>query len=69
MKIQELRELTVEELNKRSHELRQEALNLRIQKVTGQLENPARTRNIKREVARIETILTERRNKATTASA
>ena len=63
MKIHELRELTVEELGKRGRELRQEMLTLRLQKATGQLENPFRQRVLRKEVARIETILTERRKK------
>jgi len=64
MKIQEIKELTVEELKKHGKELRAEALALRIQKAAGQLENPARIRLIRREVAQIETVLTERRMKA-----
>lgn len=64
MKIHELRELTVEELGKRGRELRQEMLTLRIQKATGQLENKLRHGQLRKEVARIETILTERRIKA-----
>lgn len=62
MKIKELRESTVEELSARRRELRQEALNLRIQQSTGggQLENPARLTQIRKEIARIETIITER---------
>ena len=63
MKIHELRELTVEELGKRGRDLRQEMLTLRLQKATGQLENPFRQRVLRKEVARIETILTERRKK------
>jgi large subunit ribosomal protein L29 len=68
MKIQEIKELTVEELNKRGRELRSEALSLRVQKAAGQLENPARIPKIRREVAQIETVLTERRNKAKAGS-
>ena len=68
MKIQEIKELTVEELNKRGRELRSESLSLRVQKAAGQLENPARIAKIRREVARIETVLTERRNKAKAGS-
>ncbi len=62
MKIKELRESTVEELSSRRRELKQEALNLRIQQSTGggQLENSARLTHIRREIARIETIITER---------
>lgn len=69
MKIKELRELTVEELTKRSRELRHELLTLRLQQTTGQLENPMRIRMLRKEVAKIETILTERRTKAATAAA
>lgn len=69
MKIKELRELTVEELIKRSRELRQETLTLRLQQTTGQLENPMRINALRKEVAKIETILTERRAKAATAAA
>lgn len=60
MKTKELRELSVDELNGRRRELRQEMLNLRVQQQTGQLENPARLSVLRREVARIETIVTER---------
>ena len=69
MKIKELREQAVEELNARARELKMEALNLRLQQQSGQLENPARRRLIRREVARIETILSERANKAQGAAA
>jgi small subunit ribosomal protein S17 len=60
MKIKELRESSVEELSARRRELKQEALNLRIQQQSGQLENPARLTQIRKEIARIETIITER---------
>ncbi|MCB1224999.1 MAG: 50S ribosomal protein L29 [Verrucomicrobiales bacterium] len=60
MKTKELRELTVEELSARSRELKQETLNLRMQQSSGQLENTARLRLIRRELARIETLITER---------
>ena len=60
MKIKELREMTVEELGSRRSELRQEMLNLRVQQQIGQLENPSRIMTLRREVARIETIVTER---------
>ncbi|MEM1443405.1 MAG: 50S ribosomal protein L29 [Verrucomicrobiota bacterium] len=58
----ELRELSVDELATRRRELKEEALNLRVQKESGQLENPSRLRVIRRDVARIETLLTEKRN-------
>ncbi|RFC42462.1 MAG: large subunit ribosomal protein L29 [Verrucomicrobia bacterium] len=59
-KIKELRELTNEELGARRRDLKHESLNLRIQQQSGQLENTALIRNNRREVARIETILTTR---------
>ncbi|MFK7909990.1 MAG: 50S ribosomal protein L29 [Akkermansiaceae bacterium] len=60
-KITEIRELTTEELTSRLRELKQEALNLRLQQSTGQLENSARRRIVRRETARVQTILSERR--------
>ena len=68
MKTQELRELTVDELSARRRELRQETLNLRVQQQSGHLENPARLSAIRRELARIETIITERARKAASAA-
>ncbi len=68
MKIKELREQTVEELNRRARELKMESLNLRLQQQSGQIENPARLKLIRREVARIETILSERAGKAKSAA-
>ena len=64
MKIKELKELTNEELGSRRVDLKHEVLNLQVQKQSGQLENPARLRLIRREVARIETILSQRRLEA-----
>lgn len=64
MKTKELRELSVDELNNRRRELRQEMLNLRIQQQSGQLENPSRIKTLRREVARIETIVTDRASTA-----
>ena len=64
MKITELRELTGEELAAQSRELKLEMVNLRVQQASGQLENPARIRAVRRELARIGTVFSERRNKA-----
>lgn len=61
-KITEIRELTTEELTSRLRDLKQEALNLRLQQATGQLENTARRRIVRRETARVQTILMQRRN-------
>jgi len=60
MKIQELRDLTADELRTKETELRDQVFKLRFQKSLGQLENPLKIRNIKREIARIRTILKER---------
>jgi large subunit ribosomal protein L29 len=63
MRAKELRELTNEELRKRKKDLKEELFNLRFQLSTGQLENTARIRLVKRDIARIETILREREKK------
>ena len=60
MKTNELRKLTTEELNKKVTECKEELFNLRMQKATGMLENPARIRELRKTVARINTILNER---------
>ncbi len=64
MKTKEIRELSNEELATRKRDLRQESFHLRIQQQSGQLERPSRLREVRREVARIETILSERNNAA-----
>ena len=65
----ELRDLTDDELVDRLREAKQELFNLRFQLVTGQQENTARLGDIKRTVARIETILREREIAAAEAAA
>ena len=62
-KINEIKEQSSDDLAKRKVELRQESFNLRLQQVSGQMEKPSRLRDIRREVARIETVLSERKNK------
>jgi large subunit ribosomal protein L29 len=61
-KTKDTKELTVTELQKRLRDLKQESLNLRLQKATGQLENSARIRTVRREAARVQTVLTAKRN-------
>jgi len=61
MKGSELKELSIEELERKSGELRAELFNVRIKKATGQLENTARLRSLRRDIARTETILCEKR--------
>jgi large subunit ribosomal protein L29 len=60
MKIAEVRELTVDDLRTRAKELDDELFRLRIQKSMGQLEAPARVRGVRRDRARIKTILREK---------
>ena len=57
MKAKDLKELTREELLKREKDLKEEMFNLRFQHSTGQLENTARMKVIKKDVARLETVL------------
>ena len=61
MKSSELNELSLDELEAKSGELRAELFNVRIKKATGQLENTARLRSLRRDIARTETILCEMR--------
>jgi large subunit ribosomal protein L29 len=63
-KIKELRELTNDELQRNLLDLKKEALHLRLQQATGQLENTARIRQVRRETARVLTLLNERARKA-----
>jgi large subunit ribosomal protein L29 len=60
MKIKEIKELSVDELQARKRELNQESFNLRLQQQTGQLEKPSQIREIRREIARVETVLSQR---------
>ena len=60
MRARELREMTDEELDMRLADTRQELFNLRFQSATGALENPARLKLAKREIARILTVRNER---------
>ena len=56
-----LREMSVEDLETEGQELSEQIFRLRFQKATGQLENRTRIRQIRRDLARIKTILTEMR--------
>ena len=60
MKASELREMTREELRDKEVELAQQLFNLRLQKVTGQLENPAKVHQTRRDMARVLTVLGEK---------
>lgn len=61
MKIKEVKALSETELKEKAQELKQERLNLRIQQQSGQLERPSRLREIRKTIARIETVLSEKR--------
>jgi large subunit ribosomal protein L29 len=60
MKAKEIRELTEAEAQSKLRDLRQELFNLRLQQQTARLERPSRIREVRRDMARIETILRER---------
>ena len=60
MKMKELIELSTDELLTKRRDLRQESLHLRLQQQSGQLEQPSRLRLLRRDVARIETVLSKR---------
>jgi len=60
MKVEEIRELTVDDLRGREKDLDDQLFRLRIQKSMGQLEAPAKVRGLRRDLARIKTILRER---------
>lgn len=69
MKYSELKDLTVQELTAKSRDLRQEIFNLRLQQAGSQLEKPARLSTIRRDIARIETKLSEAKNSSKTKTA
>ena len=62
MKAAELREITIEELERKEQDLRRELFNLRFQKATGEIENPMRIRAIKKDIARVLTIANEKKS-------
>jgi large subunit ribosomal protein L29 len=61
MKIADIRTKTADELADELAKLKKEQFNLRFQKATGQLENTARVRQVRRDIARIETVITAKR--------
>ncbi len=60
MKFKEIQEMSSDELLTKKRDLRQESLHLRLQQQSGQLEQPSRLRLLRREVARVETVLSSR---------
>ncbi|PVB60869.1 50S ribosomal protein L29 [Labrenzia sp. 011] len=61
MKASDVRAKTLDELRSELEGLKKEQFNLRFQKATGQLENTARVRQIRRDIARIQTIMRDKR--------
>ncbi len=59
MKASEIRKLTVEEMEQKIEGLGQEIFNLRFQKELGQLENPNKIKQLKKDIARYKTLITE----------
>ena len=62
MKAEDVRIKTVDELNDQLNDLSKEAFNLRFQAASGQLENTARVRNVRRSLATVKTILNEKKS-------
>ena len=60
MKVEEIRELSTDVLRERERELDDQLFRLRIQKSMGQLEAPAKVREVRRDLARVKTILREK---------
>jgi large subunit ribosomal protein L29 len=64
MEAEELRGMNLEELAQKGRELREEIFRLRLKRATNQLDNPMKLSEIRRDLARIETILGEKRRSA-----
>ena len=62
MKMSELKDLTAPELSAKGRDLRQEIFNLRLQQASSQLEKPARLRTLRRDIARLETRISQLRH-------
>jgi len=65
MRAKEIRDLTSEEINQKERDLAEELFRLRLRKSTGQLENPMRLRQLRRDLARLKTIQHERERRGT----
>ena len=67
MKIKETRELTEQELRTKRRDIKQELFHLRMQQQAGQLEKSSQIRSLRRDVARIESVFSQRRIAAATS--
>ena len=65
MKMKEITELSMDELMTKRRDLRQESLHLRLQQQSGQLEQPSRLRLLRRDIAKLETVLSQRAKQTT----
>jgi large subunit ribosomal protein L29 len=61
MRAKELRDLSLEDLELKRKEFREEIFHLALRRATGQLENPMKVRESRRDLARVETVIRERR--------
>jgi len=61
MRAGELRELSLDELSQKERDLKEELFNLRFQRATGQLENLMRLTQVKRDIARVKTVLRQKK--------
>jgi large subunit ribosomal protein L29 len=68
MKTKEIRELSIKDLGARKKELSEEIFHLRLQQQSGQLEKPSQLRALRREIARVETFITQKSRATTTAA-
>ena len=64
MKFSEIKDMTLVELTAKSRDLRQEMFNLRLQQASEQLEKPARLHTLRKDIARLETRVSQLRQKA-----
>ncbi|MBR5153116.1 MAG: 50S ribosomal protein L29 [Clostridia bacterium] len=60
MKMQEIRDLSIQELEDKIKDLKEELFNLRFQNATNQLDNPMRIVSVKKDIARVKTVLKEK---------
>ena len=67
MKFSEIKDLTLVELSAKGRDLRHEMFNLRLQQASAQLEKPARLRTLRKDIARIETRISQLNNKSKAA--
>lgn len=68
MKMSELRDLTNQELSDKLEDIHEELFNIRFQSVKNPIQNPMRIRALKKDIAKIKTLLTERKNEENKAS-